>query len=248
MPETVGAQANPLTALRLTRHPSDSYVLRLTGKWDALYTAKRSSSWRKTDSKRRRRLEKFGAVVFATAEAPVEIAKTLEALIAQKKAFYASIGVANLFERPGVSDFHTDIASRCRDLVHVSQIKVGPTIAAASFGLTFHGNYDYVLAGYAGGEINSCSPGTIHMQELIRHFLERGFKTFDFNIGDAVYKREWCDIELKLYDYVDPGTIRGRLSAALTRQKRALKGYAKRQPALYRMALKLRSLTGRLRR
>jgi CelD/BcsL family acetyltransferase involved in cellulose biosynthesis len=247
IPETVGTQANPLIALRLTRHPSDSYVMRLTGTWDALYKAKRSSSWRKTDGKRRRRLENFGAVAFATAEAPAEIAQTLEALIAQKKAFYAYIGVANLFERPGVRDFHIDIACRCRGLVHVSQIKVGPTIAAASFGLSFHGNYDYVLAGYTGGELDSCSPGTIHMQELMRHFLERGFKTFDFNIGDAVYKREWCDFELRLYDYVEPRTVAGWLSAALTRRTRAIQRYVKQHPSLFQMARKLRSLTGRLR-
>jgi CelD/BcsL family acetyltransferase involved in cellulose biosynthesis len=247
IPETVGAQANPLLALALTRHASDTYVTRLEGTWDELYAAKRSSSWRKTDGKRRRRLEKFGDVAFTTAEEPAEITQTVDALIAQKKDLYASLGVPNLFEKPGYRDFHMELATKCRGLVHVSSVKVGLTIVAASFGLMFHGNYDYMLAGYATGELEACSPGTIHLQALMRHFLERGFKTFDFNIGDAPYKREWYDLELKLYDYAAPGSVQGWLAAAVTSGLRQLKGYVKRHPWLYPMVVKTRAAVGRLR-
>ena len=247
IPETVGAQANPLLTLDVTRHASDTYITRLEGSWDELYAAKRSSSWRKTDGKRRRRLEKFGEVTFTTAEQPAEIAQTLEALIAQKKDLYASLGVPNLFEKPGYRDFHMQLAETCRGLVHVSSIKVGLTIVAASFGLMFHGNYDYMLAGYAAGEFEACSPGTIHLQALMRHFLERGFKTFDFNIGDAPYKREWYDLELKLYDYAAPGSLQGALAAGITSRLRQLKSYVKRHPSLYPMVVKTRAALGRVR-
>jgi CelD/BcsL family acetyltransferase involved in cellulose biosynthesis len=250
IPETVGAQANPMLALRVTRHANDTYLTHMTGTWDEFYAAKRSSSWRKTDRKRRRRLAELGEVQFMTAETPADIAQTIDALIAQKKDLYASLGVANLFEQPGYKEFYLGLASdpKCRNLVHVSTIKVGPTIAAASFGLTFHENYDYVLAGYSRGELDAFSPGTIHLLELMRYFLERGFKTFDFNIGDAPYKREWCDLELKLYDYMAPATLRGWSVALAIRGARMLKRFIKRNPTIWPIFLKARSLIGRLRR
>ncbi len=250
IPETVGTQANPLLALQVTPHANDTYLTHLSGAWEEFYAAKRSSSWRKTDAKKRRRLAKFGEVEFATADEADDIEQALDALIDQKKSLYASLGVGNMFERPGYREFFLELASdpTCRRLVHVSSVKVGPAIVAASFGLTFHGNYDYVLAGCRGGELESCSPGTIHLQELLRYFLERGFTTFDFNIGDAPYKREWCDRELKLYDYVAPATSRGWPIAVLARRTRALKRFIKRSPSIWPVVHGVRSLIGKLRR
>lgn len=247
--ETVGAQANPMRALPLTPHANDSYLVRLTGTWEEFYAAKRSSSWRKTDKKKRNRLAKFGDVQFATVTEPADIERTIDALIEQKKSSYASLGVANMFEWPGYRDFYIDLASdpKRHDLVHVSNVSVNGTIVAASFGLTMHGNYDYVLAGYSMGEMEACSPGTIHLQELMKLFLERGFGTFDFNIGDEPYKREWFDVETKMYDYVAAATLRGHAAAAAMRVSRAVKRFVKRNPSIWPVIRKARSLIGALR-
>ncbi|HEY0224584.1 MAG TPA: GNAT family N-acetyltransferase [Pseudolabrys sp.] len=250
IPATIGAQANPMTALRLTPHADDAYLTHLTGTWDEFYQARRSASWRKTDGKKRRRLAKYGDIVFATAVDRADIEQTLDALIEQKKISYAALGVANMFERPGYRDFFMDVASdpRRHGLVHVSSIKVGSAVAAASFGLTNHGNYDYVLAGYASGEMEACSPGTVHLQELMRHFIERGFKTFDFNIGDEPYKHEWCDTELKLYDYLSPATVLGWADATAMTMARRLKRFVKRNPSIWPLVRKARAAIGSLRR
>lgn len=249
VPETVGAQANPMLALQVTPHANDTYLTHLTGNWDEFYAAKRSSSWRKTDGKRRRRLAKFGEIQFATAVDRADIERTMDALIEQKKNLYAALGVANIFEWPGYRDFFLDMASdpRRHALVHVSSIKVGSSIVAASFGLIFHGNYDYVLAGYSSGELEGCSPGTVHLQELMRHFLERGFKTFDFNIGDEPYKREWCDIERKLYDYAMPATFLGWAAAIYMMESRRLKRFVKRNPLIWPVIRRARQMIGSLR-
>lgn len=249
IPETVGAQANPMLALALTPHANDSYLVRLTGTWDEFYAAKRSSSWRKTDKKKRNKLSKFGDVKFTTVTDRSDIERTIDALIAQKKDSYASLGVANMFEWPGYRDFYIDMASdpKRHDLIHVSNVSVGGTIVAASFGLTMHGNYDYVLAGYSMGEMGACSPGTVHLQELMKLFLERGFTTFDFNIGDEPYKREWFDVETKMYDYVAPASLRGHVVAAMMRVSREIKRFIKRNPSIWPAIRKARSLIGSLR-
>jgi CelD/BcsL family acetyltransferase involved in cellulose biosynthesis len=178
-----------------------------------------------------------------------EIERTIDALIEQKKSSYANLGVANMFEWPGYRDFFLDLASdpKRHELVHVSRVSVGDTIVAASFGLTLHGNYDYVLAGYSTGEMEACSPGTVHLQELMRHFLEHGFATFDFNIGDEPYKREWFDVETKMYDYVAPATLRGWMAAMAMRASRIAKRFIKRNPSIWPMIRKARSLLGALR-
>lgn len=249
IPEQVGAQPNPMLALPLTPAPNDAYLVKLTGTWDEFYAAKRSSSRRKTDGRKRRKLEKEGNVTFATATDRAEIERTIDALIAQKKTSYASLGVANMFEWPGYRDFFVDLATDPRrlGLVHVSSVSVDKTIVAASFGLTMHGNYDYVLAGYTMGEYEASSPGTIHLQELMRHFIERGFKTFDLNIGDEPYKHEWYDVETKMYDYVAPVTLQGWAKALLIRASRSVKRFIKRNPAVWPVIRKARSLLGALR-
>jgi CelD/BcsL family acetyltransferase involved in cellulose biosynthesis len=249
IPETVGGQANPMLALDLTPHANDAYLVHLTGNWDEFYAAKRSSSWRKTDGKKRRRLAKQGEITFATATDRAEIERVIDALIEQKKSSYASLGVANMFEWPGYRDFFLDMATdpRRQSLVHVSSVSVGSTIVAASFGLTLHGNYDYVLAGYAMGEYEASSPGTIHLQELMRYFIERGLNTFDFNIGDEPYKREWCDTETKFYDYASPVTASGWAAATVAHASRVAKRFIKRNPSIWPLIRKARSIVGSMR-
>jgi CelD/BcsL family acetyltransferase involved in cellulose biosynthesis len=238
-----------MCALAMTPHANDSYLVRLSGTWDEFYAAKRSSSWRKTDKKKRNKLAKFGDVQFSTVTERADVERTIDALIAQKKDSYASLGVANMFEWPGYRDFYVDMATdpKRHGLVHVSNVSVGGTIVAASFGLTMHGNYDYVLAGYGIGEMGACSPGTVHLQELMKLFLERGFTTFDFNIGDEPYKREWFDVEAKMYDYVAPATLRGHVAASTMRISREIKRFIKRNPSIWPLIRKARSLIGSLR-
>ena len=67
MPETIGEQANPFCALRVTPHVNDAYLTTLGGDWETYYAAKRSSSTRKTDRKKRKRLADHGETQFVTA-------------------------------------------------------------------------------------------------------------------------------------------------------------------------------------
>jgi CelD/BcsL family acetyltransferase involved in cellulose biosynthesis len=247
IPQTVGAQPNPMLALDLTPHRNDAYLVRLTGTWDEFYNAKRSASRRKMDTRKRRKLEKQGNVRFATARGRAEIEQVLDALMAQKKTAYANLGIANMFEWPGYRDFFMDLATGSPELAHVSSVRVDDTIIATSFGLTRHGNFDYVIPGYLMGEYEGSSPGTIHLQELMRYFMERGFATFDLNIGDEPYKREWYDVETKLYDYVSPVTASGWAAATLMHVARVIKRFLKRTPAVWLVIRKARAMLGSLR-
>jgi CelD/BcsL family acetyltransferase involved in cellulose biosynthesis len=86
------------------------------------------------------------------------------------------------------------------------------------------------------------------MQELMQYFIERGFKTFDFNIGDEPYKREWCDVEIKLYDHLGPATFAGWIAAIATKAYRVHLRLIKRNESIWPVIRRVRSWLGILRR
>jgi len=161
MPTMVGEQANPFCAMRVTPHVNDAYLTALGGDWEAYYAAKRSSSTRKTDRKKRKRLADHGEIRFITANDRDDMVRSVDALIDEKRRSYAKLGVANMFERPGYRDFFLDLATGAQSarLTHVSRVDVGEMTAAANFGLMYRGRYYYILAGYDDGELARFGPG-----------------------------------------------------------------------------------------
>ncbi len=249
MPKVLGEQANPFCALGVSPHVNDAYLTMLGGDWEAYYVAKRSSATRKTDRKKRNRLADHGETRFITAGDRDGVVRSVDALIDEKRQSYAKLGVANMFEQPGYRDFFIDLAtgSRSSRLTHVSRLDVGDITAAANFGLTFRGRYYYILAGYDDGELARFGPGAIQLVDVMRYATEHGCKLFDFTIGDEPYKREWCDIEIGLCDYVATASFRGWLAAVPAAAVRGIKRRIKRSPAAWAVVRKLRMMTGSLR-
>ncbi len=77
----------------------------------------------------------------------------------------------------------------------MSRLDVGPTLAAANYGLIFRGRYYHVLASYDDGPVSRFGPGAAHLHDLMRYAIEHGCNEFDFTIGDEPYKHDWCDTE-----------------------------------------------------
>ena len=250
MPVFIGEQANPFEPLGVTPHVNDAYLTTFTSDdWETYYTGKRSASTRKTDRRKRKRLADHGEVRFITAAGRDDVVRSVDALIDQKRKAYAKLGVANMFEWPGYRDFFLEMASdpRSSGLTYVSRLDVGAVTAAANFGLMFRGRYYYILAGYDDGELARFGPGYTQLQDVMRHALEHGCKVFDFTIGDEPYKREWCDAELCLCDFVEPVSLRGWLVTVPTVVFRQFKRFIKRNPHAWSLVRKLRMLAGSLR-
>ncbi len=248
MPETIGRQMNPLLALPVVTNPSGAHIATLGGEWEKFYAAKRSSATRKRERGKLKQLAEHGDIRFIDAQDGVGIVRTMDVLIAQKARSLARLGVENFLARPGYREFFLDLATdpRLRDLVHVGRMDVGAMLAAASFGLTFRGCYYLLLSSYHDGELAKFGPGRTHLHELLRHAIGRGLDRFDFTIGDEAYKREWSDIELKLYDYTAAATTRGWPVVTLMLAFRRTKRFIKQTPPLWRVFSKARTLAGRL--
>ena len=127
MPERVGAQANPFLALSAGLNPSNAYVADLFGTWTEYYETKRSSATRRRDRTKLKRLGEMGEVRFVTPQDRSEIERSVDTLMEQKSRSFARMGVANMFARPGWSEFFAAVATdeRTRHLVHVSRLDVG---------------------------------------------------------------------------------------------------------------------------
>jgi CelD/BcsL family acetyltransferase involved in cellulose biosynthesis len=246
MPETVGAQPNPMRHLGGTVNPSGAYLTHLTGDWETFYTTKRSSATRRRDRTKRKKLAEFGEVKLINPESEGDIAITLDTLMVQKAKSFARMGVANLFAKPGYAEFYRALATNpaTRHLVHVSHLDVGATVAAVNLGLTSRGCYYHLLASYDDGEVSRFGPGAAHLHDLMHQAIDRGFKVFDFTIGDERYKRDWCDTELKLFDYIVASTWRGVLVAMPMLAMQRLKRWIKQTPVLWNAFSTVRAFAG----
>jgi CelD/BcsL family acetyltransferase involved in cellulose biosynthesis len=253
MPEAVGAQRNPFLDLQsfnfqILPHPSGAYVANLGRDWEEFYKEKRSSATRKKERKQLKALSELGDVRFIDVRERDDIAGTLETLMTQKSRAFAKMGVEDFFARPGYREFFR--AAACdpamRELIHVSRLDVGGAPAATNVGLTFRGCYYLILSSYDDGEVSRFGPGRAHLHELLRHTIENGFQRFDFTVGDEPYKRDWSDVELRLYDHLAAATLRGWLIMATATAFRRTKRYIKQTPVLWHAFSKARALAGML--
>jgi CelD/BcsL family acetyltransferase involved in cellulose biosynthesis len=250
MPETVGGEPNPFVDLNVTLHPSGAHIARLAGDWEKFYASKRSSANRKVERKKLKQMAERGEIAFADANDGLDAAHTMDVLIAQKGRALTRMGVENFLARPGYREFFLDLATdpALAGFVHVGHMTVGSTIAATSFGLIHGGCYYLMLSSYDDGELAKFGPGRAHLHELLRRAIGRGLGYFDFTVGDESYKREWSDVELRLYDHTAAATMRGLPAAAVTTGYRRAKRLIKQTPALWRAFSKARGAVGAIRR
>ena len=249
MPDRVGEQYNPLRSLGGAVNPSGAYLTHLSGDWESFYSAARSSATRRRDRTKRKKLSEFGEIKFVSAATEAEIRTSLNTLMEQKARSFAHMGVGNLFAKPGHASFYRALAgdAATRPFVHVSRLDVGAEPAAVNLALVHRGRYYHLLASYTDGDLARFGPGAAHLHDLMRYAIENGCRIFDFTIGDERYKRDWCDTELALYDYIAPVTWRGALAAAPRLAGQKLKRWIKQTPMLWATAVKIREFRAALR-
>jgi CelD/BcsL family acetyltransferase involved in cellulose biosynthesis len=248
MPECVGEQRNPFIDLDIRAHPSRAYAAVLCHDWEAFYAAKRSPATRKRERKQLRQLADHGQICFVDVEGRDDRTRTLTTLLEQKSQAFARMGVDDPFLRPGHREFFLAMANdpAMHGHIHVSRLDVGTRIAAANIGLKHRNCYYLILSSYDAGELSRFGPGRAHLHELLRHAIAQGFERFDFTVGDEPYKRDWCNIELNLHDYLRAVTFRGWLIGAATTEFRRVKRCIKQSPGLWRAFSKARALAGLL--
>ncbi|MCK9916180.1 GNAT family N-acetyltransferase [Microbacteriaceae bacterium K1510] len=250
MPERVGAQVNPMFNLSVLPRTYGAHATSLGDNWEDFCNAKTTGQTRKRDRRRFRRLTESGEVRFIHARDHAEIADTMDVLINQKRNYFARKGVEDLFTRAGYGAFYRAVVvnPNLRDVVHVSRVDVSATPVAAGLGLMHKDCYHLVMSSYQDGDMARFGPGRVHLMELFRHAIERRAEKFDFTIGDEPYKRDWCDIELKLVAYLEAATAMGGLMVAARTAIHRGELFVREKPKLRRPLSKVRLAALALRR
>jgi CelD/BcsL family acetyltransferase involved in cellulose biosynthesis len=242
MPEQIGTQTNPFLVLRLLPNTFGAHIATLGPSWEEFYQAKRPAKDRKVDRRKFRNLAKHGELRFVEPADAREIALSMDLLIRQKRASYGRIQAKDIFLRAGYQEFFKAISIQpaLSDIVHVTRLDVGEQPVATGFGLCFKSRYYLVLSSYEDNKLALYSPGRAHLCEMLRWAIARHYKLFDFTIGDEPYKREWSDIELRLFDLLEGVTLIGRLSSASKATARRANLFVCNRPALRRPLSQIR--------
>jgi len=246
MPAAIGTQKNPMLALHVMLNPSGSYITALANDWEEFYRAKRSAPTRSRDRSKRKKLAQSGPVEFVSARTAEESLASLDVLMAQKSRSFARMGVPDLFEKAGHSQFYRALATdpRAGSIVHISRLDCGGQPAAVNIGLMFRDTYYHLQASHDDGELGRFGPGAAHLHELLRYAIERGFKYYDFTIGDEPYKRDWCDDVQPLYDHLSIVTALGACAFLPVYARNWLTRRIKQSPLLWKWFSKARAALG----
>ena len=244
MPAKIGSQRNPLLMLGVRRNPSGAYSTPIAGPWERFYAAKRSSSTRSRDRSKRKRLAEFGELALVHPEGKSDALASFNTLTQQKARSFARMGVTNIFARPYYRKFYEALITdpRTRHIAHISRLDCGSQTAAVNLGLTFRDRYYHLQASHDDGALSRLGPGAAHLHELLKYAIERGFKFFDFTIGDERYKSDWCDNAEDLYDHVSFNNWRGACLCAPLFVKDWLKRWIKQSPSLWKAFSRARAL------
>jgi CelD/BcsL family acetyltransferase involved in cellulose biosynthesis len=84
------------------------------------------------------------------------------------------------------------------------------------------------------------APGEMTLFHMIEDTANRGLERFDFGIGDARYKRSWCDREIPLYETIIPLTATGSAAAGVISLVRRGTDAIRANPRLHKLAQRLR--------
>lgn len=213
-PESWGPALNPLSGMLRDRDSNSAFLLKLDGDFDALVRSRRSGRSLQQIRRKRRNLEAFaGPVAFKRARDLETCARVIDAAIGHRAVRRQTSGIPSFFDVDGGEGFVRAAAENGLEqpdgdcTLEVHYLEAGGSIIASYFGSSSQGAYSCFLNAF---DLNfrKFSPGEIILHDLIDHLCRRGLRQLDLGVGDARYKRVWCD-EIQLYSTTVPITIMG---------------------------------------
>lgn len=242
--------ANPLAVLGGQSAPSGGYKATLASSGEAFLKGRLSGETRKKNRKKEAKLAELGPVRHLSGSTADEARAILAVFAAQKAQRMHDKGLDNVFEGPAAAEFLARVAVEPLErgktpAVELHALAAGEriiaTFAGAPCGKRFSGMFNSFDLDPA---ISRCSPGDLLLSRIIAQKCDAGFATFDLGVGEARYKKTFCDAEEPLFDAYVPITAAGRALMWVKAAKRQLKRRIKHDPRLWRMVETVRRLRG----
>ncbi len=243
-PPEIAGRANPLVEGRSRPGALSCYATDLTDGFDAVLA--------RHSGKRKRSRIRTAAKVFAEVGGyevrPVadveEGRRALATFLRQKAARLAAQGLPDVFAVPGTAAFFDDLVARHfaagGDLFEAFILVHGEGVGATGFCMPFAGTQFLLMSSFEADRFARSTPGEVALFHMIDDAARRGIAAFDFGVGDARYKRSWCDRETRLMETVIPLSAAGAALALALGAGSRLRDMVRSNPALYRIAQRLR--------
>ena len=205
----------------------------------SLYVSAKSRS---NQRRKMRRFEERGTPRLYRADTPEQRRRLLDAYFQQKAEQFATRGVDNVFERPGVHDF---LAEACAldggaPTVDLYGFDMDDEVVAVHGGVADSRRYCGMFISITSGEHAKYSPGEMLMNFVVEEQIRRGLASFDLGVGAATYKKMYCPNPEPLFDSIYGVTLKGRAVAACEAAVAALKARIKATPWAYGLIGKAR--------
>lgn len=246
-PRSFDGLANPLVFADSRPSASFAYGAALPESVDAL-AARQSKDTRKKLRKKEARLAEMGELSYEHCVTGARAGDIVDALIAQKTARLAEMGVADDFDAEATRRLLQRLSESGESSgLELHALSVGGRVVATYAGLAHAGRFSGMLNSFeADEEIARSSPGDLLLHALMRDLVTRGFTRFDLGVGEARYKNAVCDETIELYDTLLPVSLRGAAFATLLSAYLQLKRQVKQTPVLAKAHAQLRrALRGR---
>ncbi|WP_051133981.1 GNAT family N-acetyltransferase [Methylocystis sp. ATCC 49242] len=234
---------NPLAFAGAMPSASFAYGVALPAT-EAELAARLSKESRKKLRKKEARLAEMGELRYEHRQTGPRAQEILNALIDQKSARFADMGVGGVFDGVGMREMLRRLSVETGEgSLELHALSVDGRIVATYAGLTRGGRFSALLNSFdMDEEVARCSPGDLLLHALMRDLVARGMTYFDLGAGEARYKNAVCDETIELCDTVTPASWKGVVAAPLLVIFLRAKRRIKQTPALARVFSRLRRL------
>jgi CelD/BcsL family acetyltransferase involved in cellulose biosynthesis len=204
-----------------------------------------SNEARKRLRNKERGLAKLGPVAFLQARTESEVDRVLGAFLRQKEERFRELGIPDPFADPAVHAFLRKAAlDRQSDgcpALELYALTVGEHVTAVLGGAADPKRLSGMFISFAAcKEATKFSPGDILVSRVVREQCVRGRAFFDLGVGEARYKRTFCDETVELVDVFLPVSTRGRIYSLARRGVAGLKRRVKQNPSAMALVARLR--------
>ena len=147
-----------------------------------------------------RRLNKIGKLSFEIIDSKEQRIEMLIKMIQLKSAQYSRTKKRDIFKNNLIKEFFKDIFLNLdsNDFCHISYIKLNKKIISIAANIISKNKFYYLMPCY-DYEYSKYSPGKILLKYLIDWSKKNQLETFDFTVGDELYKSIWANQKTPLY-------------------------------------------------
>ena len=237
-------RANPLHGQGCALSPNIALSADLESGFDALFEGTSGKRKRKKHRSQVRKFEEIGPCRRFAATKPAEVDALLSAFYDMKAERFRQMGITDVFAPAPVRNafrriFVGALDKAAPDFV-LHGLEVGGVLRAVTGSSISGGRITCEFSSFRVDELASASPGDFLFYENIREACEDGLSVYDFGVGDEAYKRQWCNIETRHFDFHLPLTARGYAVSAARRATGAVKRAVKENQSIWSILKTLR--------